>query len=175
MSGPLFVCHANCARSALACHLYRHLCANAPARSAGFEPGERIAERPEQMLRAWGIDASRHRPSKLSRDSCTAADAIFAMGPSYLHRLLVEYGEDLANKACLFADPFSRPESFDKGEYRVIDPTFDPRPTSELLHEFGWMRERVLEIRLALLGHGRRLVPVSEYLEVCRTVDPGSH
>jgi hypothetical protein len=26
-----------------------------------------------------------------------------------------------------------------------------------------------------LLGHGPRLIPVSEYLELCRTVDPKSH
>ena len=30
------------------------------------------------------------------------------------------------------------------------------------------MRERVLQIRLALLGDGRRLVPFSEYLELCK-------
>jgi hypothetical protein len=34
--------------------------------------------------------------------------------------------------------------------------------TSELLREFGWMRERVLQIRLALLGDGKRLVPLRE-------------
>ena len=32
------------------------------------------------------------------------------------------------------------------------------------------MRERVLQIRLALLGDGRRLVPLSEYLELWKTV-----
>jgi hypothetical protein len=37
------------------------------------------------------------------------------------------------------------------------------------------MRERVLQIRLALLGEGRRLVPLTEYLEVCKAVDRGSH
>ena len=31
------------------------------------------------------------------------------MGPSYLHRMVWEYGEDLADKSYLFADPFSRP------------------------------------------------------------------
>src|ERR1019366_6221550 len=40
--GVLFVCHANCCRSVLACYLYRHLCNKAPALSAGLEVGERI-------------------------------------------------------------------------------------------------------------------------------------
>jgi len=41
--------------------------------------------------------------------------------------------------------------------------------------EFGWMREQVLQIRLALLGDGRRLVPLTEYFELCKTVDRESH
>ena len=175
MSGPLFVCHANCSRSVLACYLYRHLCNNAPARSAGLEPGEQISERVETLLREWGIDASGHRPSKLTRDSCMEADAIFVMAPSYLHRLLWEYGEDHASKAYLFADPFSKPVFFGNGEYRVHDPSFDDRPVGSVLPELGWMRERVLQIRLALLGDGRRLFPASEYLELCKTVDRRSH
>jgi hypothetical protein len=97
------------------------------------------------------------------------------MAPSYLHRLIWEYGEDLASTAHLFADPFSLPVSFANGEYRVHDPSFDPRPTHELMVEFGWMRERVLQIRLALLGSGRKLVPVSQYLQLCRAVDRRSH
>ena len=59
---PLFVCHANCCRSVLACYLYRHLCHEAPTLSAGLEAGERINDRAERMLREWGIDASAHRP-----------------------------------------------------------------------------------------------------------------
>ena len=61
------------------------------------------------------------------------------------------------------------------GDTKVSDPSFDTRPTSELLKEFGWMRERVLQIRLALLRDGRRLVPLSEYLDLCKAVDRGSH
>jgi protein-tyrosine-phosphatase len=175
MARPLFVCHANCSRSVVAHYLYRHLCGNAPALSAGLDPGERIAEQAELLLRGWGIDASGHRPVRLSRDLCVQADAIFAMGPSYLHRVISEYGKDLAHQAYLFADPFSKPVSFNEGEYRVFDPSFDTRPIPEVMQEFSWMRERVLEIRLALLGEGRRLVPVSEYLELCMTVDPASH
>ena len=60
----------------------------------------------------------------------------------------MDYGEDLANKGYLFADP-TRPVSFDDGEYKVFDPSFDNRPTGELVKEFGWMCERVLQIRLA--------------------------
>jgi protein-tyrosine-phosphatase len=172
---PLFVCYANCCRSVLACYLYRHLCNEAPALSAGLEVGERISDRAERMLREWGIDASAHRPLKLSRTVCAEATAIFVMAPSYLHRVVWEYGEDLADKAYLFADPFTRPVSLGNGEYTVVDPSFDNRPTGELLQAFAWMRERVLQIRLALLGDGRRLVPLSEYFELCKTVDRGSH
>jgi protein-tyrosine-phosphatase len=127
------------------------------------------------MLKAWGIDASDHRPTKLTAHLCRDADAMFVMAPSYLHRLLCEYGEEHANKTYLFADPFSTPTSFGNGEYVVCDPSFDNRPTSELLKEFAWMRERVLQIRLALLGDGRRLVPATEYLNLCKSVDPHSH
>ena len=172
---PLFVCHANCCRSVLACYLYRHLCNQAPALSAGVEVGERINDRAERMLGEWGIDASAHRPQQLSRALCTEATAIFVMAPSYLHRVAWEYGDDLAEKAYLFADPFTKPVSLGKGEYTVADPSFDNRPTRELLKDYEWMRERVLQIRLALLGDGRRLVPLSDYFELCKTVDRGSH
>ena len=57
--GPLFVCHANCCRSVLACYLYRHLCNNAPALSAGLEVGDRINDRAQRMLREWGIECKR--------------------------------------------------------------------------------------------------------------------
>jgi protein-tyrosine-phosphatase len=127
------------------------------------------------MLKAWGIDASDHRPTKLTEHLCRDADVMFVMAPSYLHRLLREYGEEYANKTYLFADPFSTPTSFGNGEYVVCDPSFDNRPTSELLKDFAWMRERVLQIRLALLGDGRRLVPATEYLNLCKSVDPHSH
>jgi protein-tyrosine-phosphatase len=172
---PLFVCHANCCRSVLACYLYRHLCNGAPALSAGLAVGDQINDRAEGMLREWGIDASGHRPLQISRNLCAQATAIFVMAPSYLHRLVWEYGEDLADKAYLFADPFTKPVSLGRGEYTVIDPSFDNRPISELRNEFWWMRERVLQIRLALLGDGRRLVPLSEYVELCKTVDRASH
>ena len=172
---PLFVCHANCSRSVLACYLYRDLCNGAPALSAGLQVGERISDRAERMLREWGIDASAHRPLTLSRSLCAEATAIFVMAPSYLHRVVWEYGEDLADKAYLFADPFTRPVSLEHGEYRVLDPSFDSRPTSDLLKEFGWMRERVLQIRLALVGEGGPLVPLRDYLELCKTVDRASH
>jgi protein-tyrosine-phosphatase len=174
MRVPLFVCYANCCRSVLASQLYGHLC-GASALSAGLEPGERLSDRADLMLRSWGIDAGGHRPTKLTDRLCHEADAIFVMAPSYLHRLLCEYGEEHAVKTYLFADPFSKPVSFGSGEYVVCDPSFDDRPTSELLTDFTWMRERVLEIRLALLGKGRRLVPAAEYLRLCKGVDRHGH
>lgn len=170
----MFVCHANCCRSVLACYLYVDLC-KAPALSAGLDAGEQINDRAERMLREWGIDASAHRPLQLTRDLCAKADAIFVMGPSYLHRMVGEYGEDLAEKSYLFADPFTRPLSFANGEYVVTDPSFEARPAGALVKEFAWMRDRVLQIRLALRGDGRPLVPLSEYLDLCKTVDRGSH
>jgi hypothetical protein len=92
-----------------------------------------------------------------------------------VHRLLCEYGEEHAKKTYLFADPFSTPVSLGNGEYVVCDPTFDNRSIGELLKDFSWMRERVLQIRLALLGDGPRLVPVAEYLGLCKSVDRQSH
>lgn len=158
----------------LASYLYQHLC-KAPAWSAGLDAGDVINDRAEAMLRAWGIDPSAHVPAQLSRTLCNQADGIFVMGPSYLHRLVWEYGEDLAEKAYLFADPFSRPESFESGRYAVTDPSFETRPAIELVTEYEWMRERVQEIRRALLGTGSRLVPLIEYLDLCKTVDRRSH
>lgn len=175
MGMPLFVCHANCCRSVLASYLYRHLGGDAPVLSAGFEPGERISERALAMLSRWGIDARGHRPHPLRRALCDEASAIFVMAPSYLHRLLLEYGQDLATRAYLFADPFSRPQVFSHGEYRVSDPSFDERPTEEIVREYAWMRERVCQIRLALLGDGQPMIPAAEYLGLLHSVDPRSH
>lgn len=170
----MFVCHANCCRSVLARYLYVHLC-KAPALSAGLDVGEQINDRAEGMLGEWGIDASAHRPLKLTRGLCAKADAIFVMGPSYLHRMVWEYGDDLATKAYLFADPFTRPVSFGNRDYVVSDPSFDTRPSGELVKEFEWMRERVMQIGRALRGEGRPLVPLSAYLDLCKTVDRSSH
>ena len=140
MGMPLFVCHANCCRSVLADYLYRHLCC-APALSAGMEAGECINDRALSMLHTWGIDAREHCPRQLTRPLSDQAAAIFLMAPAHLRRLLTEYGPDLAARAYLFADPFSRPQSFGRGEYKVYDPSFDDRPTRELVREFSWMRE----------------------------------
>jgi protein-tyrosine-phosphatase len=175
MAIPLFVCHANCCRSVLACALYHHLCADAPAWSAGLEPGPALNDRATAMLARWRIDAARYQPRQLDRALCVRADAIFAMSPAYVHRLLVDHGVDLANRTYLFADPFTLPRSFAHGEYRVPDPSFDPRPVEELVREFAWMRERVLQIRLALLGDGRPMVPAVEYWPLCQSVDPRGH
>ena len=111
----------------------------------------------------------------MGRDLCDQASAIFVMAPPYLRRLLLEYGADLAGKAYLFADPFSQPESLGRGEYTVRDPSFDERPTVELVEEFSWMRERGREIRSALLGRGRPLIAAVSYLNPLDSVDPLGH
>lgn len=172
---PLFLCHANCCRSVLASYLYRHLSGDAPVLSAGFEPGERVSERAVAMLAHWGIDASGHRPHPLRRALCDEASAIFVMAPAYVHRLLLEYGQDLAARTYLFADPFSRPQGFGHGEYKVSDPSFDERPNDEIIREFAWMRERVRQIRSALLGDGQPMIPAAEYLDLLQSLDPRSH
>jgi protein-tyrosine-phosphatase len=172
MATPLFVCHANCCRSVLAAFLYRQLDADAPALSAGLAMGDCINDRALGMLRLWGIEASGHCPRQMDRALCDRADAIFVMAPAHLRRLLADYGTDLAGKTYLFGDPFRRPQSFHQGEYKVRDPSFDERPVEELVSEFLWMRERVRQIRLALRGEDRALVPASEYLPLIQAVDP---
>ena len=171
---PLFVCHANCSRSMLAAYLFRDI-AKAPALSAGMEVGERPAARSIEMLAYWGIDASAHRPRQVDRAVCAQARAIFVMAAPYLRRLLIEYGEDLAIKSYLFADPFTRPLCFAHREYAVNDPTWNTRATSALCAEHAWMRERVAEINEALQGRGRLLVPATDYLALLADVDPKSH
>lgn len=158
----------------IAMHLYRHL-ARGPALSAGMEAGERPAGRALDMLRHWGIDAAGHRPRQLDRALCDQADAIFVMAAPYLRRLLIEYGDGLAAKSYLFADPFTRPLSFARREYAVNDPTWDQRAAGDLCAEHSWMCERVVQISEALRGRGRRLVPAAEYLDLLGQVDPRSH
>jgi protein-tyrosine-phosphatase len=172
---PLFLCHANCCRSVLACYLYQHLCAGASALSAGLAPGEQISDRALAMLAWWGIDASDHLPRKVDRQLCDQPGAIFVMAPAYQCRLLLEYGADLASKAYLYADPFSCPESLTGGEYTVSDPSFDDRSTHVLAEEFEWMRRRTLEIRDGLLGRGRPLIPAANYLHLLESVNPLGH
>jgi len=161
---PLFVCHANCCRSVLAEYLYRSL--GGQALSAGVEAGSELNDRAAGMLQCWGIDAAGHRPRQLTRELCDAADAIFAMGPHHLARVLAEHGWDLAGKSYLFADPFSLPGGFAGGEFLVYDPSFDHRAPQELTREFAWFPRRVAEIRVALQesGEGAPLVPASRYL-----------
>ena len=171
---PLFVCHANCRRSVLASYLYRQLCPAITVLSAGLDPGERTSDTALAMLACWGVDATGHQPTKLDRRRCEEASAIFVMAPPYIRRLLLEYGRDLADKTYLYGEPFSRPESFPP-EHTVPDPSFDPRPTQELVEQFTWMRERTLHIGRSLLGRGRPLVATSSYLDLLETVDPYGH
>src|SRR5262249_56593968 len=160
----------------LAYHLYRRLCPGMPALMAGVHAGTEAAPRALRMLKAWGIEVTDHRATQITRELCYRADGIFVAAAPYAHRLLREYGMDLARKTYLYADPFTKPTSFRHGEYRVFDPSFDhKRSTGELVREFAWMRERSLAIRLALIGEGPRLVPASEYLALLQSVDPRSH
>lgn len=171
---PLFVCHANCCRSVLASYLYQHLCPATLVRSAGLDPGERTSDTALAMLALWGVDATGHQPTKLDRRRCEEATAIFVMAPPYVRRLLLEYGHDLANKTYLYGEPFTRPRSF-APEHTVPDPSFDPHPTQELVERFSWMRERTLQIRQSLLGHGRPLVAASSFLNLLETINPYGH
>jgi protein-tyrosine-phosphatase len=169
---PLFLCYANCCRSVLAYYLYRHLHPDAPALSAGLYAGDCINDRALGMLRHWGIDAGEHCPRQLDRQFCDQASAIFVMAPAHLRGLLEVYGEDLAEKSYLFADPFSLPRSIPRSAYKVYDPSFDPRPVKELVQACLWMRERVEQIGLSLRGEGGALVAASRYVPLIGTVDP---
>ena len=171
MAVPLFVCHANCCRSVLAKYLYEHLFPGYQALSAGVEVGDEINDRAAAMLRHWEIDASAHRPRRIDRDLCDRAGAIFLMGPEYLRRLLQEYGRDLAAKAYLFADPFRLPTSLADEEYLVYDPSFEERPIQELVAEFAWFRDRLLQIQRAFSQKEPRqkLVPAAEYFKLLQT------
>ncbi|HUK68823.1 MAG TPA: hypothetical protein VLW50_08750 [Streptosporangiaceae bacterium] len=171
---PLFVCHANCSRSMIAAYLFRDI-AGAPALSAGMQAGQLPAERAVEMLAYWGIDASAHRPRQVDRAVCDQAEAILVMAPPYLRRLLIEYGDDLAIKSHLFADPFTWPVCFSHREYAVIDPTWDRRAASDLCAEHAWMRDRVAQINEALHGRGRPLVPAASYLDLLAEVEPTDH
>ena len=155
-------------------YLYRHLCPAAVVLSAGFDPGEHTSDTALAMLTYWGIDATRHHPTKLDRRRCDEASAIFVMAPPYVRRLLLEYGRDLADKAYLYGEPFRRPEAFGP-EHTVPDPSFDPRPTEKLVEQFSWMRERTLHVRQSLFGHGRPLVAAASYLSLLGEVDPSGH
>jgi len=166
MPQPLFVCHANACRSVLAQYLYEDLCPGTYALSAGLESWDAISDNALQMLRHWGIDASNHEPRQISRSLCDQADVIFTMGPEFLTLLFKRFGMPLAKKAYLFADPFTLPHCFSNGEYRVRDPSFDHIPLADLIKEFSWFGERVVEIHEALTGGEKRLVPAAEYLEL---------
>ena len=166
MPQPLFLDHAACCRSVLAQYLYEDLCPGTYALSAGVEVGDVINDNALQMLRYWGIDASNHEPRQIDRSLCDQAEAIFAMSPEYLVKLFKSFGLPLAKKSYLFADPFMLPQSLAEGEYRVRDPSFDHSPLPELIKEFSWFRERLVQIHEALTGGEKRLVSAAEYLEL---------
>ena len=161
-AGPLFICHANCARSVLGEYLYRGLTGHY-AMSAGLEPGSAINVRVNKMLSSWKIDSSEHRPKRVTREICENAHSIYVMGPKYLRRLLDEIGYDLTDKTYLYADPFAVPNSFSAGEFLVTDPSFIDKSTKRLVNDYRWMHERTYQIRLAMLNDGATLIPVSRY------------
>ena len=97
---PLFVCHAHCCRSVLASFLYRQLC-RATVLSAGLSRGSEPATG-RLACWCWGIDAagiSRQGESPAVRPGGRhLCDGSSVSAPS-----LIEYGEDLAGKAYLYA------------------------------------------------------------------------
>jgi len=166
MPPPLFLDHAACCRSVLAQYLYEDLCPGTYALSAGIEAGDAINDNALQMLRYWGIDASNHEPRQVDRSLCNQAEGIFAMGPEYLVKLFKHFGWPLAKKSYLFADPFTLPQSFANAQYLARDPSFDHSPLPDLIKEFSWFRERVVQIHEALTGGEKKLVPATEYLDL---------
>jgi hypothetical protein len=99
----------------------------------------------------------------VDRRLCDRADGIFVMAPAYLSWVLAHCGDDLAAKAYLFADPFTQPRTLRDGEFVVYDPSFEARAIAELLREFAWFRDRVVQIHEALNGQGNPLVPAMRY------------
>lgn len=71
----LFVCVANSGRSVMAERLFGEAAGERHhARSAGSEPGARTHPQVLQALQEIGIDASDHRPQKLSPEALDWAD-----------------------------------------------------------------------------------------------------
>jgi hypothetical protein len=54
-------------------------------------------------------------------------------------------------------------------------PDLRPRPALEPVEQYAWMRERVLQIRDALLGHGLPLIAAASYVDQLESVDPMGH
>ena len=94
------------------------------------------------------MPADRHQPRQLDRALCEQASALFVMAARYLRWLLVQYGSDLASQAYLFADPFTPPQSLERGQYTVCDPSFDQRPVQNWCANIRGC-ERVLQISQA--------------------------
>ena len=170
---PLFVCHANRCRSVLARYLYVHLC-QAPAASAGLDAGEWINDRAEGMLHCWVSMRTRTGLCNF-RAACAPQPA----RSSSWGLILAPPGLRVPAKTLPTSVTCSRTRSrtgvLQQRHCKVVDPSFDARLSADLAREFEWMRERVIQIRKSLLGQGQRLVPLSEYLALCKTVDRHSH
>ena len=72
----------------------------------------------------------------------------------------------LVDRLTTLAAGFSDRTSFANGEYLVRDPSFDHLPIADLIKEFSWFRERVVDIHEGLTGGEKKLVPATEYLEL---------
>ncbi|HET9283379.1 MAG TPA: ATP-grasp domain-containing protein [Candidatus Angelobacter sp.] len=107
----VFLCYGNICRSPLAAKLAAQKFSEIAIESAGFhEPGGRTC--PEKMLRigkAFGVDLSQHRSTRVTRQQLLAADLVIAMDLENISLLKQECPEVLPRTTLLglFADPAS--------------------------------------------------------------------
>lgn len=107
----LFLCYGNICRSPLAAKLAEQKFSGTVIESAGFhEPDGRTC--PEKMLRigkAFGVDLSQHRSTRVTRQQLLAADLIIAMDLENINLLKRGCPEVLPRTTLLglFADPAS--------------------------------------------------------------------
>jgi arsenate reductase len=78
----LFACTHNAGRSQMAAAFFNALAdsAKAHAESAGTEPGDRVHPEVLAVMNEAGIDLSRMKPRKLTRELAESADMLITMG-----------------------------------------------------------------------------------------------
>jgi arsenate reductase (thioredoxin) len=78
----IFACVHNAGRSQMAAAFFNRLAdpAKAQAISAGTEPSERVHPEVEAVMREAGIDLSKAKPQKLTRDLAEGAQMLITMG-----------------------------------------------------------------------------------------------
>ena len=107
----VFLCYGNICRSPLAAKLAKQKFSGIAIESAGFhEPGGRTC--PEKMLRigkAFGVDLSQHRSTRVTCQQLLAADLVIAMDLENINLLMQECPEALPRTTLLglFTDPAS--------------------------------------------------------------------